>query len=112
MRRTRTGAVRAAAGVLVLVAGMLQAEAAGASGAPFRSRQRTVQAAAAPDATIGVDNASPKGHNFQYTSFYPTSAVSVQLMRRTTCIPSPDNERAANGANRIVCIDHSGHRLY
>src|ERR1700687_297569 len=49
--------------------------ASAARSAAYRSHVASAprQAAATPTYTLGVDNASPLGHNFQYTDFFPNT---------------------------------------
>ena len=58
---------------LSLLSGVCLTGAMGASGI-----HAGAAVAAAPAATIGVDNATPSGHNFEYVDFFPRNATVIR----------------------------------
>lgn len=59
--------------------------------------------AAAPNVlTVGVDNASPAGHNFEYVDYFPRAAISVQ--NASDVVDFKWNSGAADGLHTVTFL--------
>src|ERR1700682_816098 len=76
MVRFRRRLVILPAALLLPLAAAAPASASRPSGVQRQTAGAPRQVAATPTYTLGVDNATPAGHNFEYTDFFPNTLTA------------------------------------